>query len=90
MTTTANPTPPNSDEEESTAADLHSPCSNTALEACFKLKITQPTLYELINSGKLRSYKIGRHRYITDDAIRDFQTEAEATERKESQRARVA
>ena len=66
--------------KDPTTANVLPPNTNTVMEACYKLKLTPPTLYELINSKKLRSYKIGRHRYITDQAIRDFHALVEAEE----------
>ena len=39
--------------------------------------IAQPTIYSLINSKKIRTFKIGRRRFITDEAIRDFFDRAE-------------
>lgn len=39
--------------------------------------IAQPTIYGLIASGKLRSFKVGRRRFVSDEAIRDYITTAE-------------
>jgi excisionase family DNA binding protein len=39
--------------------------------ACSKIGISRPTLYDLINSGKLRTYRVGRARRVSDDAISD-------------------
>jgi excisionase family DNA binding protein len=39
--------------------------------ACAKIGISRATLYGLINSGKLRSYKVGRARRVSDEAITD-------------------
>jgi excisionase family DNA binding protein len=41
----------------------------TMLEAIDKLKVSTPTLYKLINTKKLTTYKVGRRRYTTVDAI---------------------
>lgn len=40
--------------------------------------IAQATIYALINSKKLRSFRIGRRRFITDEAIREYIAHAEA------------
>ena len=53
--------------------DLHMEIKNpiieigdyTPREACAILRITSPTLYKLMDAGKLKSYKIGRARRIT-------------------------
>ena len=37
----------------------------TPREACAILRITSPTLYKLMDAGKLKSYKMGRARRIT-------------------------
>jgi excisionase family DNA binding protein len=39
--------------------------------ACDKIGISRATLYDLINSGKLRTYKVGRARRVSDEAITD-------------------
>jgi excisionase family DNA binding protein len=39
--------------------------------ACDKIGVSRATLYGLINSGKLRSYCVGRARRVSDDAITD-------------------
>lgn len=49
------------------------PYANTVRKARRKLGgIAQPTIYELFATGKLRSFRIGRRRLVSDDAIRDF------------------
>lgn len=40
-------------------------------EGFSRLNISHPTGYRLINAGKLRSFKIGRKRYTTPEAIDD-------------------
>lgn len=42
-------------------------------EAMVALKISRKTIYELINSQKLRTYKIGSRRYCTHQAIIECQ-----------------
>jgi predicted site-specific integrase-resolvase len=42
------------------------------VEARNALKISQPTLYKLIHAGKLPTYKIGRRRFTTTNAIADL------------------
>ena len=39
--------------------------------ACAAIGVSRATLYNLINSGKLRSYCVGRARRVSDDAISD-------------------
>lgn len=48
-------------------------------------KISNPTVYALINSGELASFKIGRRRFVSRAAIADFIRRREQAER-ESQR----
>ena len=36
------------------------------------LPVARPTLYELINSGQLRTFKVGRRRFVTDTALSEF------------------
>lgn len=36
---------------------------------CARMGISVPTFYDLVNSGKLRTHKIGRARRVTDAAI---------------------
>jgi hypothetical protein len=38
---------------------------------------SQATLYEQINSGRLRTYKVGGRRYCTHDALIEFQHDRE-------------
>jgi excisionase family DNA binding protein len=37
-----------------------------------RLGLSRGTVYELINTGQLRSFKIGSRRMITEQALRDF------------------
>ena len=41
----------------------------TIQEAATKFKVTPPTVYSMINKGKLDSYTIGRSRRITSESI---------------------
>jgi len=49
----------------------NSPKPQTVEYACARIGISRPTLYDLISSGKLRSYKVGRARRVSDEAIMD-------------------
>ena len=37
--------------------------------ACKRLKCSPPTLYKLINSGELETFKLGKYRKILDRSI---------------------
>ena len=37
------------------------------------LDLSRPTLYGEINKGRLRTYCVGRRRFCTPDAVRDYQ-----------------
>ncbi len=43
----------------------------TVAYGCARLGISVPTFYDLVNSGKLRTYKIGRARRVSEDALND-------------------
>lgn len=45
----------------------------TMTESMDALRVSRATLYELIQQQKLRTYKIGRRRYCTHDAIVECQ-----------------
>jgi excisionase family DNA binding protein len=48
----------------------------TVKEACEILKITKPTLYSLINAGKIKKIKVGRNtRILKVDLLREFKAE---------------
>jgi excisionase family DNA binding protein len=47
-------------------------------EAMTALRISRATIYELINDGMLRTYRIGRRRFCTHDAIVECQKSLEA------------
>lgn len=42
------------------------------LQAFKVLGVSKPKGYELVNTGQLRSYKIGARRYTTRPVLRDF------------------
>lgn len=44
----------------------------TLKEASTSLRVPLPTLHDLLNSGDLESYRIGRRRYITGKAAVSF------------------
>lgn len=51
-------------------ASKHTP--RTIEEARARLRVSRPTLYQKIASGELKSFKIGRRRFVTDEAIDEF------------------
>ena len=59
--------------------------ANTMTETAEALGIGHQKLYDIINSGELRTYTVGRRRYCSEDAIRDFirarEAEAQQTAR---------
>jgi excisionase family DNA binding protein len=46
--------------------------SHSIPEACSALGISRQTLYDLINAGELRSYNVGRRRFVSHQAILDL------------------
>lgn len=44
----------------------------TVAEFCRDYSLSKTKAYEFMNSGKLRSFKIGAKRAITDDAAEEF------------------
>lgn len=52
----------------------------TVREAAQLLSISRSLLYEMIQSGRIQSVKIGRSRRITNEHIRDFLEVSEAPE----------
>lgn len=44
----------------------------TIEEARARLRISRPTIYQKIATGELKTYKIGRRRFTTDEFIDDF------------------
>ena len=49
----------------------------TMAAAMSALHVSRATLYELINKQKLRTYKIGRRRYCTHNALMEMQRDLE-------------
>ena len=43
------------------------------------LGLSKPTIYEEMNSGRLRSYTVGTRRFATREAVREWQAGQEAT-----------
>jgi len=41
----------------------------TVMETCEFFRVTAPTVYRLMNQGKLESYTLGRCRRITQESI---------------------
>jgi excisionase family DNA binding protein len=48
----------------------------TVPEVCERLHLSRPVVYELINSGKLRSFKVGKARRIPARALGDYIAQA--------------
>ena len=44
----------------------------TVPEVCERLHLSRPTVYELINSGRLRSFKVGKARRIPVQALGEY------------------
>jgi excisionase family DNA binding protein len=53
------------------ATKHNSPKPFSVAYGCAQLGISVPTFYGLVNSGRLRTYKIGRARRVSDQAISD-------------------
>lgn len=53
----------------------------TIRDVCQALRVAHPTVYKQIRAGRLRSYKIGRRRFVTRKALDDYiaQSERETT-----------
>jgi len=49
------------------------PTSSTVSDFCERHKLCRATAYKEIASGRLRTFKVGRRRLISDDAERDWQ-----------------
>ena len=47
------------------------PRAGSLRAAAALIGVSLPTLYELINAGKLRSYHIGRAHRVSEDAVRE-------------------
>lgn len=48
----------------------------TVAETCDRLRISRPTFYALVRTGRLRSITIGRARRVPISAIEQFVTDA--------------
>lgn len=48
-------------------------------DAIAALRTSRRTIYDLINRGELRSYTVGKRRYVTAAAIGEFIAAREAT-----------
>ena len=44
----------------------------TLTEAAERLRVSRAKLYQLMNTGQLRSVHLGRRRLISDDALTEF------------------
>ncbi|MBL8248158.1 MAG: helix-turn-helix domain-containing protein [Candidatus Competibacter sp.] len=55
-----------------------SPLAYDIPSACIALGLSRQTVYDLMNSGKLRSYSEGRRRFISVQAITDYIVAREA------------
>lgn len=53
---------------------------NTVNQACEILSLSRATIYRLLESGDLQSYRVGRRRMIPTDAIRSFLADLAASE----------
>lgn len=58
-------------------ATKHTP--RTIEEARLRLQVSRPTLYAKIATGELRTYKVGRRRFTTDEFLDAFIERAAAT-----------
>jgi len=44
----------------------------TIPEAIERLRVSRNTLYDEIAAGRLRTYRIGRRRYVSAEALQDY------------------
>jgi len=44
------------------------------------LHVSRQTIYDEINSGRLKTFKIGRRRFVSDDALRKYIKDREEVE----------
>ena len=51
---------------------VHINPSNSIDELLIILKVSRGTLFKLINGEELRTYTIGRRRFASGDAVREF------------------
>lgn len=60
----------------------------TVQEAAAKFKVTPPTIYSMINKGKLKSYTIGRSRRITSESVENLRKDKYASAASSSEELR--
>lgn len=70
---TASQTP----SRDPSGADLQ-PLSHPIEAAIARLGTSRGTLYKLIAAGEIRTYSVGKRRYVTEAALRDFVARREA------------
>jgi len=58
-----------------------SPAAYSVDDALKVLPVSRQTLYDLINQGDLRSFRQGRRRFISREAILNYIKDREAVER---------
>ena len=46
--------------------------ANSITDALSVLKVSRKTLYDEINAGRLRTYKVGRRRFVSADALTEW------------------
>lgn len=51
------------------------PLAHTVPDACARLGVSRTTLYELIGSGEIRSFKVGARTLIPEAELRRFVAE---------------
>jgi len=51
------------------------PLAHTVPDACQRLGVSRTTLYELIGSGSIRSFKVGARTLIPESELRKFVAE---------------
>ncbi|MFP5504873.1 MAG: helix-turn-helix domain-containing protein [Gammaproteobacteria bacterium] len=54
------------------------PAAYTIDDATQVLGLSRPTLYREIAAGRLRTYHVGRRRYVSADAVREYIAAREA------------
>ena len=54
------------------------PCAYSVERAIDVLATSRRTIYEVIRTGELRTYTVGRRRYISAEAVREFIARREA------------
>lgn len=57
------------------------PAAYTIDDATQVLGLSRPTLYREISAGRLRTYHVGRRRYVSADAVREYIAAREAESR---------